>query len=79
MLLDPDSKELVIKATHRSQRHITETERKLERVSPASVAGDNKPIGVLECPGGSRYVNRDIARKEGLCSLAASPWPSRAG
>jgi len=37
------------------------------------VARDNKPIVVLDVKDDVRYLNRDIARREGLCSLASVP------
>ena len=37
------------------------------------MAVDNKPLCVLDVREDSRYLNRDIAKKEGLCSLASVP------
>jgi GAF domain-containing protein len=74
MLLDPDSKELVIKATQSvSEAYNRKPNVKLGEGIAGIVAGDNKPICVLDVREDSRYVNRDIARKEGLCSLASVP------
>ena len=74
MLLDPDKKELVVRAT----QSISEAYNKKPNIkSGEGIAGkvvlDNKPICVLDVREDSRYLNRDIAKKEGLCSLASVP------
>ncbi|MDP2767123.1 MAG: GAF and ANTAR domain-containing protein, partial [Candidatus Methanoperedens sp.] len=38
-----------------------------------AVAQDNKPVCILDVKGDPRYLNQDVARKEGLCSLACVP------
>jgi GAF domain-containing protein len=74
MLLDPDKKELVVKATQSiSEEYNKKPNIKLGEGIAGIVARDNKPICVLDVTEDSRYLNRDIARKEGLCSLASVP------
>lgn len=74
MLLDPDKKELVVKAT----QSISEAYNKKPNIPvgvgiAGVVARDNKPICVLDVREDSRYLNQDLAKKEGLCSLACVP------
>ena len=37
------------------------------------VAKDNKPVCILDVKDDTRYLNQDVAKKEGLCSLACVP------
>jgi len=74
MLLDPDKKELVVKAT----QSISEAYNKKPNIALGEgiagvVARDNKLICVLDVKVDARYLNQDIAKKEGLCSLACVP------
>lgn len=74
MLLDPDKKELIVKATQSiSEEYNKKPNIKLGEGIAGIVACDNKPICVLDVTEDSRYLNRDIAKKEGLCSLASVP------
>ncbi|MCX5702858.1 MAG: GAF and ANTAR domain-containing protein [Candidatus Omnitrophica bacterium] len=74
MLIDPEKKELIIKATQSiSEAYNKKPNLKLGQGIAGSVAQDNKPIFVLDIKEDSRYLNRDIAKKEGLCSLASVP------
>ncbi|MDD5166088.1 MAG: GAF and ANTAR domain-containing protein [Candidatus Omnitrophica bacterium] len=74
MLLDPDKKELVIRATQSiSDAYNKKPNVKLGEGIAGIVARDNKPLCVLDVKEDSRYLNRDIAKKEGLCSLASVP------
>jgi GAF domain-containing protein len=74
MLLDPGKKELVVKATQSiSEAYNKKPNIKLGEGIAGTVAQQNKPICVLDVKQDSRYLNRDIARKEGLCSLASVP------
>lgn len=74
MLLDPDKKELVVKATQSiSEEYNKKPNLKLGEGIAGIVARDNKPICVLDVAKDSRYLNRDIAKKESLCSLASVP------
>jgi len=79
MLLDPDKKELVIKATQSiSEAYNKKPNIKFGEGIVGKVAQDNKPICVLDVKEDSRYINRDIAKKEGLCSLASVPLAVKA-
>jgi signal transduction protein with GAF and PtsI domain len=74
MLLDPDKKELVVKATQSiSEEYNKKPNIKLGQGIAGIVAEENKPICVLDVREEERYLNRDIARKEGLVSLASVP------
>jgi GAF domain-containing protein len=74
MLLDPQSKELVIKATQSvSESYNKKPNIKLGEGIVGKVAQENKTICVLDVKKDSRYVNRDIAKEESLCSLACVP------
>ena len=74
MLLDPDKKELVVKATQSiSEAYNKKPNLKLGEGIAGKVAVENKPICVLDVKEDERYINRDIAKKEGLCSLASVP------
>lgn len=74
MLLDPEKKELVVKATQSiSEEYNKKPNLKLGVGIAGIVASDNKPITVLDVRQDSRYLNRDIAKKESLVSLASVP------
>ena len=74
MLLDPERKELVVKATQSiSERYNKKPNLRLGEGIAGRVAQENKPICVLDVRQDSRYLNRDIAEKEGLYSLASVP------
>jgi len=74
MLLDPERKELVVKATQSiSEAYNKKPNIKLGEGIAGLVAQQNKPICVLDVKEDSRYLNRDIAKKEGLFSLASVP------
>ena len=74
MLLDPEKKELVIKATQSvSEAYNKKPNVKLGEGIAGKVALDNKIICVLDVKQDPQYINRDIAKKEGLCSLASVP------
>lgn len=74
MLLDPEKKELVIRATQSiSEAYNKKPNIKLGEGIAGEVAESKKPICVLDVREDIRYVNRDIAKKEGLCSLASVP------
>jgi GAF domain-containing protein len=74
MLLDPDKKELVTKATQSiSEDYNKKPNIKLGEGIAGIVARDNKTMTVLDVREDSRYLNRDIAKKEGLHSLASVP------
>jgi GAF domain-containing protein len=74
MLLDPEKKELVVKATQSiSEAYNKKPNLKLGEGIAGVVAQENKPLYVLDVKKESRYLNQDIAKKEGLCSLASVP------
>jgi len=74
MLLDPDKKELVIRATQSvSDAYNKKPPVKIGEGIAGLVAKENKPICILDVKTDVRYLNRDIAKKEGLCSLASVP------
>jgi GAF domain-containing protein len=74
MLLDPEKKELVIKATQSiSEAYNRKPNIKVGEGVVGKVAQDKKLICILDVKEDERYVNRDIAKKEGLCSLASVP------
>jgi GAF domain-containing protein len=74
MLLDPEKKELVVKATQSiSEAYNKKANIKLGTGIAGEVAQQNKVICVLDLSKEPRYLNQDIARKEGLCSLASVP------
>jgi len=74
MLLDPEKKELVVKAT----QSISEAYNKKPNIPfgegiAGMVAKENKIICVLDVKDDPRYLSQDVAQKEGLCSLACVP------
>ena len=74
MLLDPNTKELVVRATQSiSEAYNKKPNIKIGEGIAGIVAKDNKPIYVLDVKDDKRYLNQDIAKKEGLCSLASVP------
>ena len=78
MLFDPESKELTIRAT----QSISEAYNKKPNIKPGEgiagiVAKENKIICVLDVREDPRYKNREIAKKEGLCSLASIPLATK--
>lgn len=74
MLLDPEKHELVVKATQSiSEAYNKKPNVKLGEGIAGVVAKENKPICILDVREDSRYLNRDIATREGLCSLASVP------
>jgi GAF domain-containing protein len=74
MLLDPEKKELMVRATQSiSEAYNKKPNIKLGEGIAGVVARDNKPIAVLDVRDDSRYLNRDIAKKENLVSLASVP------
>ncbi len=78
MLLDPDKKELVVRATQSiSQDYNKKPNIRLGEGVAGVVARDNKPLTVLDVREDALYLNRDIARKEGLVSLASVPLAVR--
>lgn len=80
MLLDPEKQELVVRATQSiSERYNKKPNIKLGEGIAGIVAKENKPICVLDVKKDNRYLNRDIAKKEGLYSLASVPLAVKGG
>ena len=74
MLVDPQEKELVIKATQSiSEAYNKKPNIKLGEGIAGKVALNNKTICVLDVRKDKRYLNQEIAKKEGLVSLASVP------
>ena len=74
MLLDPDNGELSIKATQSvSKKYLKKPPLKLGEGIAGRVVKDSKPIISKDVRKDHRYINREIARAEGLCSLLALP------
>ncbi|TBR14865.1 ANTAR domain-containing protein [bacterium] len=74
MLLDPEKKELVVRATQSiSEAYNKKANIKLGQGIAGIAAQQNKAICVLDVKTDPRYLNRDIAIKEGLCSLISVP------
>ena len=74
MLLDPEKKELVVRATQSiSERYNKKPNLRVGEGIAGIVVKENKPICVLDVRKDLRYLNRDIAETEGLYSLASVP------
>jgi signal transduction protein with GAF and PtsI domain len=74
MLLDKSKQELVIKATQSvSENYNKKPNIKLGEGVAGRVAKSRKPITVLDVRKDKRYISRDIAKKENLCSLLSVP------
>lgn len=74
MILDPDKKELVVKATQSiSEKYNKKPNIKFGEGIAGIVAKENKIICVVDVKEDARYLNKDIAIKEGLFSLASVP------
>ena len=74
MLVDPNSKELVIRATQSiSDAYNKKPNIKLGEGIAGEVAQENKLACILDVREDPKYINRDIAVKESLVSLASVP------
>lgn len=74
MLLDPNKNELVIKATQSiSEAYNKKPNIPLGKGIAGVVAKENKAACILDVKKDPRYLNQDVAKKEGLCSLACVP------
>lgn len=74
MLLNKSGKELEIKATqYVSENYNKKPNIKLGEGIAGRVAKYGKPITVLDVRKDERYINREIAKKEKLCSLLSAP------
>ncbi|MDP2941234.1 MAG: GAF and ANTAR domain-containing protein [Candidatus Omnitrophota bacterium] len=78
MLIEPEKNELVIRATQSvSEAYNKKPNMKLGEGISGLVARENKIICVPDVKKDKRYLNREIAKKEGLCSLASVPLAVR--
>jgi signal transduction protein with GAF and PtsI domain len=74
MLLDKSKKELAVKATQSmSESYNKKPNIKLGEGIAGIVAKEGRPITVLDVRKDGRYISRDIAKKEKLCSLLSVP------
>jgi len=74
MLLNNKTGELVVKATQSvSENYNKKPNIKLGSGIAGRVVRDGKPIAILDVRKDEHYINRDIARKEKLCSLLCVP------
>jgi len=74
MLIDEEKGELVIRATQSvSEAYNKKPNMKIGEGIAGRVAKEGKPIQVLDVREDSRYVNRDVAKSEKLCSLLSVP------
>jgi len=74
MLVDDDKGELVVRATQSiSEAYNKKPNMKIGAGIAGTVAKEGKPIQVPDVRKDERYVNRDIAKSEKLCSLLSMP------
>ena len=74
MLIDPEKKELLIKATQSiSKEYINKNPLKLGEGIAGKVAAENKPEVVYNISESKEYKYHDIAKREGLASLLCVP------
>lgn len=74
LLLDEEKKELAIHATQSvSEAYNRKANIKLGEGVAGLVVKGNQPVAVLDVREDNRYINRDIAKKENLCSLLSVP------
>lgn len=74
MLIDDKKNELVIRATQSvSDEYNKKTPLKIGEGVAGKAAKENKPIAIKNVTLEKEYKNKDIAKKEGLCSLLCVP------
>ncbi len=74
MLIDEKKNELVIRATQSvSEEYNKKPSLKVGEGISGKVAKENKPIAVKDVTKEKEYKHKDIAKKEGLCSLLCVP------
>ena len=74
LLIDEKKRRLVIRATQSvSEEYNKKPPLKIGEGIAGKVAKEGKPIKVLDVRKDKRYISRDIAKKEGLCSLLCVP------
>ncbi|MEW6555132.1 MAG: GAF and ANTAR domain-containing protein [Actinomycetota bacterium] len=74
LLLNDGGDSLEIRATQAvSEAYLNKPSVRLGEGIAGLVAQSNQPIQVWDVKSDSRYVNKDVAEKEGLCSLLSVP------
>ena len=74
MLIDEEKGGLVIRATQSvSEAYIKKPDIRIGEGIAGIVAKEGKPIQVLDVREDPKYINREIAKKEKLCSLLSVP------
>ncbi|MDD5194232.1 MAG: GAF and ANTAR domain-containing protein [Candidatus Omnitrophica bacterium] len=74
MLIDEKRKGLVIRATQSiSEEYNKKPPLKIGEGIAGRVAGDNKPLIIRDVTKEKEYKHKDIAKREGLCSLLCVP------
>jgi signal transduction protein with GAF and PtsI domain len=74
LLLNDKRDSLEIRATQAvSEAYLNKPSVKLGEGVAGLVAQDNRPLQVWDVKSDPRYVNKDVAEKEGLCSLLSVP------
>ncbi|MDD2702918.1 MAG: GAF and ANTAR domain-containing protein [Candidatus Omnitrophica bacterium] len=74
MLADPETQELVVRATQSiSEAYNKKPNVKVGQGISGLAAKDNKIVCVLDVREDPGYINRDIAKKEGIVSLVSVP------
>lgn len=74
MLIDEKGKELVIRATQSvSEAYNKKPNVKIGEGISGIAAKEGRPIAVLDVKEEPRYINKDIAKREKLCSLLSVP------
>ncbi len=74
MLLDEDKNELMIRATQSvSEAYNKKPNIKIGEGVAGRVFKENKPLVILDVKKDPRYLNKEVAKKEKLCSLLSVP------
>ncbi len=74
MLVDDKTKELVVRATQSiSEEYNKKTPLKIGEGIAGKAAKENRPIAIKDVTKEKEYKYKDIAKKEGLCSLLCVP------
>ena len=80
MLLDKDKKELSVKATQSvSERYNKKPNIKVGEGVAGIVAKNGRPITIMDVRKDERYIHREIATKENICSLLSVPLVFKGG
>ncbi len=74
MLLDEDNQELRIRATQSiSDEYLSKPHTRMGEGIAGLVAQEGRPISVRDVKEDERYVNKEVARSDNLCSLLSVP------